>query len=92
MLRSKLPDFVERHQPLNTTIQLQGRGMVCSLVRQNSLIIGCRDGTLLEIDTKTLKLKRELQTGCSISTIEELQQDVLILGQNTGSGWAKPTS
>ena len=63
--------------------------MMCSFVRQNSLFVGCRDGTLLEINTKTVQLVREMQTGFCISTIQELEKDVLILGQNIGSGWAE---
>ena len=36
-----------------------------------------------------MQLKREMQTGFCISTIQELEKDVLIIGQNTGSGWAE---
>ena len=70
---------------LPTSIQLVGRcrdrGMVCSLVRsQSSVLVGCRDGTLIEIDVKKLKIRREMRMEYSIATITALWDDVIVVG------------
>jgi hypothetical protein len=55
--------------------------MVCSLVRtEKSLLVGCKDGTLIEIDVKELHLKRELRTEYTIATITEIGSDVVVIG------------
>ena len=54
--------------------------MVSSLARDNSVFIGCRDGTLFEIDATEHVILREIQTECTISTIAEISTDMLALG------------
>ena len=42
-------------------IEIGGRGMVCSVVRGGDyVVVGCRDGTLIEIHAKKLVITREL--------------------------------
>jgi len=55
--------------------------MVCSLVHSKaSLLVGCRDGTLIEIDVKKLKIRREMRMEYSIATITALWDDVIVVG------------
>jgi hypothetical protein len=70
-------------------IDINMRGMVSSLAREKSLFVGCRDGTLFEIDVKKLRIVRELQTECTISAIADISPDMLAIGQTSGSGWVE---
>jgi hypothetical protein len=45
-----------------------------------SLLIGCKDGTLIEIDMSKLKIRRELRTNHCIATITALWDDVFVIG------------
>jgi hypothetical protein len=76
-------------QQLVATIQIKGKGMVCSQFYENSFYVGCRDGTLLEISlTNDFELLRELKTDCIITTIACVTRDLILIGQTQGSGWA----
>ena len=55
--------------------------MACSLSQNEaSLLVGCKNGTLVEIDVKQLQLRRELMTGYTIATITEISSDVVVIG------------
>jgi len=63
------------------TVNIAGRGMACSLSRSEaSLLVGCKDGTLVEIDVKQLQIRRELTTENTIATITEISSDVVVIG------------
>ena len=50
-----------REQQIVTVIEIGGRGMVCSVVRGGDyVVVGCRDGTLIELHAKKLVITREL--------------------------------
>ena len=63
---------------------------MCSLTTAKQLYVGCRDGTLFEIslENNSFELKREIHTDYTISTIAAVKEDLFIIGQNSGSGWA----
>jgi hypothetical protein len=54
--------------------------MVSSYARDNSVFVGCRDGTLFEIDVTEHVIVRELQTECTISSIAEISPEMLAIG------------
>jgi hypothetical protein len=55
-----VPKYVQRNQHVYKEINISGKEMICSLVLKSSLFIGCKDGTLIEIDLNSLKFIREM--------------------------------
>ena len=68
-----MPKYVQRNQHVYKEINISGKEMICSLVLKSSLFIGCKDGTLIEIDLTSLKFIREMQTEHAISCIAEVE-------------------
>jgi len=69
------------------TIDIQGKGMVCSLVFRDVIYIGCRDGILLELCAKNFELTKEMATNFTISCIAQFNDNTLIIAHTIGTGY-----
>ena len=87
-VNAKSSELVTRLQDEAKYVDIHEKEMTCSLVRKESVIIGCKDGTLVEMSLDSLEFTREMKTHFAIQAIAEINNDFLALGQNAGTGWA----
>ena len=46
---------------LQAEVDIHGKGFACSTTKGSKMFIGCKDGTLLELNCRTFKLEREME-------------------------------
>ena len=56
------------------------------------MFIGCKDGTLLELNCRTFKLEREMENDLPILSITALEDGMLILAHSVRSGYLEERS
>lgn len=70
------------------SVYIGDKGMVSSLQQGNNLlIVGCRDGTLLEVETTKFEVKRQILTEASIMSLTELSPQLIVVSQTVSSGY-----
>ena len=56
------------------------------------MFVGCKDGTLLEINCKTYKVEREMDNALPINSITIYENDMLILAHSESSAYLEDRS
>ena len=68
-------------------MNIGGRGYLSSTQHGTQLLIGCKDGTLVEMNIRKLKLEREMAGDLPIVSITVLDDDQLLLAHEIHSGY-----
>ena len=64
------------------------RCIQCSMKQQKTIVFGCRDGSLVEVDTEQLVIIRTLKTGFGVQAIKELKEiDAIVFSTAQSSGY-----
>lgn len=69
--------------------------MISSCVIKNKILIGCRDGTMFEIETDSFKITRQYQANTAVTAIEYMNSflaDSYVISQSMPSGYLDPRS
>ena len=75
-----------------TSIKIGGRGYACSTAKENKMLVGCKDGTLLEVNLRTMKIDREMENDMPIQSITIFREEMLILAHSMPSGYLEARS
>ena len=63
-------------------LDIQNKGYACSTIKGNKMFIGCKDGTLIEMNCRTFKLDREMENEMPIQSITVLDDNLLLLAHS----------
>ena len=78
-----------------TTINIQKKGLVCSKVLKKKMLIGCKDGTVFEVDSKEWAVTKTHTISTCVTAIEHLNgfmEDTYVISQAIPSGYLDPRS
>lgn len=87
--------FTKTEQKKLLVIDISKKGMISSCVTKNKILVGCRDGTLFEIETDTFKITRAYLADKAVAAIEYLNSflaDSYVISQSMPSGYLDPRS
>ena len=85
---SKHESSAQAHQ----VIDILSKGFACSAVKGNKMYIGCSNGTLLEMNCKSLKIEREMNNDMPIQSIMVMDNDLIVLAHSVSSGYMEDRS
>ena len=62
---------------------------------KNSIVIGCKEGSVLEIETENFKVAKKYKTNTAINSIQLMKsylEDTYIISQSMPGGYLDPRS
>lgn len=76
-------------------IDIQKRGMVSSVCIKTAIILGCKEGSVLEVDMESLKVTKSYKASTVVNSVQYLQSfltNTFIISQSMPGGYLDPRS
>jgi len=77
--------FNKVEQKLQAVIDIGNKGMLSSVFLKNKFVIGCKEGTVFEIDMETLKITKTYKAEMAVNAICNLSgflEDTFVISQS----------
>lgn len=77
-------------------INIDKKGMTCSVAFKNKLIVGCKDGNVFEVDSESLTVLKNYQGKTPVMSVDVLYDittvDLYVMSQKISSGYLEARS
>lgn len=57
---------------IHTVLDIQGKSMISSVCLKKKFVVGCKDGSVIEFDSETLKMTKCYKASTTVNAIEYL--------------------